>query len=121
MTLEEPDPLLEIVPLPDGHPVEVVPRHVEGHLEVGVAEVLLQVAPVEVGRQLVVGGEEDVQRVHLVLPGERLLVVVPSASAERVIAQCRKKLLLCIPTLHRKTSWARMRCPSFCPWRRTVG
>ena len=121
MTLEEPNSLLEIVPLPDGHPVEVVPRHVEGHLEVGVAEVLLQVAPVEVGRQLVVGGEEDVQRVHLVLPGERLLVVVPSASAERVIAQCRKKLLLCIPTLHRKTSWARTRCPSFCPWRRTVG
>ena len=88
MPLEEPDPLLEIVPLPDGHPVEVVPRHVEGHLEVGVAEVLLQVAPVEVGRQLVVGGEEDVQRVHLVLPGERLLVVVPSASAGRISALC---------------------------------
>ena len=81
MTLEEPDPLLEIVPLPDGHPVELVLRHAEGHLEVCVAEVLLQVAAVEVGRQLVVGGEEDVQGVDLVLAGERLLVVVPSAIA----------------------------------------
>ena len=81
MTLEEPDPLLEIVPLPDGHPVELVLRHAESHLEVCVAEVLLQVAAVEVGRQLVVGGEEDVQGVDLVLAGERLLVVVPSAIA----------------------------------------
>ena len=79
MTLEKPDPFLEIVSLPNGHPVEFVFGRVEGHLEVGVAEVLLQVAPVEVGRQLVVGGEEDVQGVFFVLAGEGLLIVVPSA------------------------------------------
>ena len=87
MTLEEPDPLLEIVPLPNGHPVEVVSRHVEGHLEVRVAEVLLQVAPVKIGRELVVGGEDDVQRVDLVLAGERLLVVVPSAIADSTMRE----------------------------------
>ena len=81
-SLEKPDPLLEIVPLPNGHPVEVVFRDVEGHLEVGVAEMFLQVAPVQIGREFVVGGEEDVERIDFVLAGECLLVVVSPAIAK---------------------------------------
>ena len=56
---------LEVAPLPVGQPVEVLPAQPEDHVEVGVAEVLLQVAPVDVARQPVVGGEEQVQRVDI--------------------------------------------------------
>ena len=73
---------LEVAALPVGQPVKVLPVQPEDHVEVGVAEVLLQVAPVLVAGQPVVGGEDDVQRVDLVLAGERLLVVVPSAIAD---------------------------------------
>lgn len=61
------DPLLQLVPPPLWHGVEVVTREAERELKVVGREVPLQVAPVDVRRQLVVGGEQDVQRVDLVL------------------------------------------------------
>ncbi len=70
MDPEEVGPLLHLVPLPRGQGVELLARHAEGKLKVLRAEVLLQVAAVEVRRQLVVGGEEDVEGVHLVLSCE---------------------------------------------------
>ena len=70
MDPEEVGPLLHLVPLPGGQGVELLARHAEGELKVLRAEVLLQVAAVEVRRQLVVGGEEDVEGVHLVLSCE---------------------------------------------------
>ena len=56
---------LEVAPLPVGQAVEVLPAEPEDHVEVGVAEVLLQVAAVDVAGQPVVGGEEQVQRVDV--------------------------------------------------------
>ena len=56
---------LEVAALPVGQPVEVLPAEPEDHVEVGVAEVLLQVAAVDVAGQPVVGGEEQVQRVDV--------------------------------------------------------
>lgn len=70
LSSEKLDSLLQVVPPPDGQLVELVARHAERQLEVGVREVLLQVAPVDVRRHLVVAGEEGVQRVGLVLAGE---------------------------------------------------
>ena len=67
---KEFDPLLHVVPLPEGQAVELVLAHPERQLKVRVRQVLLQVAPVEVLRELIVGGEEGVERVGLVLPGE---------------------------------------------------
>ena len=42
----------------------------------------LQVAPVQIGREFVVGGEEDVERIDFVLAGEGLLIVVSPAIAK---------------------------------------
>lgn len=76
LQLEHSDPPLGFILLPRRHPVEVIPGHVEGHLKVSVAKVLFQVAPIEVGRQLIVGGEEHMQRVNLVFAGKDFGVVV---------------------------------------------
>jgi len=66
-SLEQSDPALKVVPSPERQRVELVLVHVEGHLEVGVRQVLLQVAPVHVWWHLVVASEEKVQRVDLVI------------------------------------------------------
>ena len=63
--------LLYFVPPPLGHGVEVRPGHAKGELKILRTEVPLQVAPVYVGGQLVVGGEEHVERVDLVLSRKR--------------------------------------------------
>ena len=55
---KHPDSLLDVVPPPQGHKVELVPAHLEHHLEVLIVEVLLQVAPVHVRWQLIVGVEQ---------------------------------------------------------------
>jgi hypothetical protein len=65
--LEQSDPALEVVPSPKRQRVKLVLVHVEGHLEVGIRQVLLQVAPVHVWWHLVVAGEEEVQWVDLVI------------------------------------------------------
>jgi len=64
--LEKPDPSLKIVPPPQRHRVELVSGHLEDHFEVFVSEVFLHVAPVDIGRQLVVGREQQVDRVDFV-------------------------------------------------------
>ena len=64
---EQPDAPLEVVSFPERERVELVSVHVEGHLEVGVGEVLLEVAPVNVRRKFVVAGEEEVQRIRFVI------------------------------------------------------
>ena len=56
---------LEIAPLPIGHLVELLPRAPEHHVELGVAQVLLEVAAVHVARKSVVGREQEVQGVHI--------------------------------------------------------
>ena len=56
---------LEVASLPVRQAVEVLPAQPEDHVEVGVAEVLLQVAAVDVAGQAVVGGEEQMQRVDV--------------------------------------------------------
>ena len=59
--------------------MKVVATHVEGNLKVGVAQMLLQIAPVQVGREFKVGGEEHVQRVGFVLAGKYIWMVVTPA------------------------------------------
>ena len=77
---------LDIAPLPVWHPGEVLPAHPEHHVKVGVAEVLLQVAPVHVAGQPVVGGEEQVQRVDVGRLHHLGQVVVAVLRAARVAA-----------------------------------
>jgi hypothetical protein len=66
-SLEQSDATLKIVPSPEWQRVELVSVHVEGHLEVGVGQVLLEVAAVDVRRKFVVAGEEKVQRIGFVI------------------------------------------------------
>ncbi len=63
--LEQVVPPLEVAPLPVWQPVEVLPGHPEDHVELGVRQVLLQVAAVHVARKAVVGSEQQVQRVDV--------------------------------------------------------
>ena len=46
--LEQSDASFEVVSPPERHGVEFVAIAVEGHLEVGIGQVLLQVAPVNI-------------------------------------------------------------------------
>ena len=59
--------LLDLVPSPQRHHVELPPAHPEDELKVFVAEVLLQIAPVDVLWKFIVGGQQDVECVNLVL------------------------------------------------------
>lgn len=68
---EQSDSPLEVVSSPERKRVELVSVHVEGHLEVCVGQVLLEVAPVDVRRKFVVAGEEKVQRVGFVICDRR--------------------------------------------------
>jgi len=68
---EQSDSTLEVVSSPERKRIELVSVHVEGHLEVGVGQVLLEVAPVDVRRKFVVAGEEKVKRVGFVVRDRR--------------------------------------------------
>ena len=56
--LEESNPFFEIVSSPQRERIELISAHVERHLKVGVVQMLLQVAAINVWRHFVVASEQ---------------------------------------------------------------